>query len=170
MSNPQRVSVTTLAQFLNLTPRQVQNLANDGVIHKDARGEYEMAASIQSYIRYLQRSRQGNSGSDELLKIKTRKEEAKTRMAEMEVRRLEGELIPASDVAKAWTDMVAHLRAKMLALPAKLAPQLLAAEDLNATQTLLKKQITEALQELAGTYVIIEAAPDRAPDDSEAGL
>lgn len=171
MSKPHTVTVATLANFLMVTERRVQQLAKEGIVRKDDRGEYELTTSIQGYIRFLQETtKSGNGGSEELQKSKARMAEAKARKAEIEVRQMEGELVPASDVSKAWIEMVAHMRAKLLSLPNKLAPQLMGGRTLNEINALLQTTIKEALQELAGTDIIIQAPADGSSDDSEAGL
>jgi hypothetical protein len=48
--------VHTLALFLNMTPRRVQQLVRQGVIGKgDKRGEYELMSCIHSYQNHLKR-------------------------------------------------------------------------------------------------------------------
>src|SRR5688572_13798077 len=163
------VSVSVLANLLCIDERRVQQLEKEGIIKKSGRGEYSLVASVQGYIRFLQNAQRGGGGQ-ELAKIKLRKEEAKTRLVELEVRQMEGELVPVADVHKAWTDISSHLRAKLLAIPSKMAPELASIGDVNETQSLLKKQITEALRELSSTDAVIEAPPDGRSEDSETGL
>src|SRR3954471_16135165 len=42
-----------LGRLLDLTPSRIAILANEGVIPKNRRGRYPLAASIQAYVRYL---------------------------------------------------------------------------------------------------------------------
>ena len=54
MSESQVVSVAVLSNFCNLSERRCQQLAKEGVMRKDSRGEYRFLESISGYIRYLQ--------------------------------------------------------------------------------------------------------------------
>lgn len=169
MANP-TVPVATIAGLLCITERRVQQLAKEGVIPKDERGQYSLVASVQGYIRYLQDDARAGKSNDEMYLHKTRSANAKATIAEMKARQMAGALIPASDIGRAWAEMVGHMRAKLLALPNKLAPQLVGVSTLNEIQTALKKQICEALQELSETRISIEAPADGASQLTEAGL
>jgi hypothetical protein len=47
-------SVVEVAQVCNLTVRRIQQLAREGVLPREAHGEYDLVACMQAYIRYLQ--------------------------------------------------------------------------------------------------------------------
>ena len=70
--------------------------------------------------------------------------------AEARVKRLEGELIPAEMVSAGWSAMIGNARARLLGIPVKLAPAVQACVSLPEIQSILKSQIHEVLQELAG--------------------
>ncbi len=59
-----RVKVAHLARLLMLTPRRVQQLANEGVIVKRDRGTYDFVLSIQGYIKYLNAQIEGKPTTD----------------------------------------------------------------------------------------------------------
>lgn len=146
----QSVPVSTIAKLLNLTERRVQQLAKEGVIPKALRGEYNLVGCVQGYIRYLQEeARQGGGGDDELKLHKTRMLAAKANIAELEAKERFGELVPADEVSEAWGQMVANMRARLLSMPGKLAPQLVGIEEAHEAQTLIKTAVFEALQQLA---------------------
>jgi phage terminase Nu1 subunit (DNA packaging protein) len=75
-------------------------------------------------------------------------EQEKARLAELERMQLEGELIPAGEVERRFEDMAARVKAKMLSIPGKVAPQLIAVSDLGEADAIIKKAIHEALEEL----------------------
>ena len=54
-------NVETIAQILDLTPRRVQQFANEGYIPRASRGRYHLLPAVQGYIRYL---RAGASDED----------------------------------------------------------------------------------------------------------
>jgi len=53
--SPGVVSVGVLSSLLNITERRIQKLVEMGVIAKPKHGEYFLAASVRSYINFLQK-------------------------------------------------------------------------------------------------------------------
>ncbi len=45
--------VETIAKLLDLTPRRVYQLTNEGIIPKASRGRYELVSAANGYIKYL---------------------------------------------------------------------------------------------------------------------
>lgn len=83
-----------------------------------------------------------------LAKAKADHEEHKAAIAEMDRRKREGELIESSEVDAAWQDIAARVKAKLLAVPGKVAPIILEAESVEEADTIIKSAIYEALREL----------------------
>ena len=54
MTNTLNVGAKQLAYLFRITEKRVQQLAKQRVIKKEARGRYNLAESVQSYIRFLQ--------------------------------------------------------------------------------------------------------------------
>lgn len=54
--NSEHCDVHTLALYLNMTPRRVQQLVKRGIIPRGKRGEYDLLSCIHSYIDHLQRT------------------------------------------------------------------------------------------------------------------
>jgi len=71
MADSPTVDVKTLSDLFGITPRRVQQLADEGEIPKAAHGEYLLWPSVQGYIRYLQNSnaRKTKSESTERLRL-----------------------------------------------------------------------------------------------------
>ena len=74
---------------------------------------------------------------------------ARARRAELEVAALQRDLLPSDEVVEAWQQLVAAFRARCLAIPSKLAPQLAVTNERGAVQAVLTAAVREALQELA---------------------
>lgn len=49
--NPREVTTTFISQVFGITARQVQRLAEDGVMVRAGHGKYDLTASIQNYFR-----------------------------------------------------------------------------------------------------------------------
>lgn len=60
-----RVSVTTLASYLDITERRVQQLAAEGEIPESEGGQYLLLGSTKGYVAYLQKAAQGKAVSDD---------------------------------------------------------------------------------------------------------
>lgn len=82
-------------------------------------------------------------------KARAKKTVHEAKLAEFEEREKSGELVEIELVQKEWQQILANVRAKLLALPTKLAAQVQAARNLAETQSLLAEGVHEALQELA---------------------
>lgn len=80
---------------------------------------------------------------------KIRLTRAQADKTELEVEKLRGVLVASSDVERVWTGMIAAARAKLLALPTKAAPQVLALDGRPAVEAFLARIVHEALAELA---------------------
>jgi len=147
------VDVGTLAKLFSLTAVRVQQLAADGVVAKSARGRYDLWASIRGYIKFLQERRvnQWDSGEEkgDWQAERTRLTRAKADMAEMQSAILKGTVHEAKAVEAVWTDHLLACRAKLLAMPKKLAPRVHGVENLAAIEAELEATVTEALNELA---------------------
>ena len=61
---------------------------------------------------------------------------------------LEAELIPATKVQETWIEYVANVRAKLLALPSRVAHQVLIVDKYADAEEIIKLQVYEALEEL----------------------
>src|SRR4030065_330688 len=58
----QTYPVAVISKLLDLTPRRVQHLANEGVIPRAEKGRYELVPAVRGYIRYLRDRAVGRDG------------------------------------------------------------------------------------------------------------
>jgi phage terminase Nu1 subunit (DNA packaging protein) len=142
-------SASSLASTLNVTVRRVQQLAEEGVVIKDARGKYRAIESIQRYIRYLQEREGLNQEGIDFNREKALHEKTKRELAELDLAVRKGELHRGEDVRMVMTDMLTAFRAKILAIPTKLAPQLVGKADLAQITSIITAELHEALKELS---------------------
>lgn len=151
MAAPPTYPTSTIAKLLMLTERRVQQLTAENVIPRAERGRYELVPAVQGYIRYLQDRRAvSDTGSgDPISDAKMRLLKARARAAEAEADQLEGKLLDRAEVERSWTTLVLNMRARMLAIPTRAAPRVLAAQSLAEASALLEQFITDALNELA---------------------
>jgi hypothetical protein len=80
---------------------------------------------------------------------RTRKMAADARIAEIELRKVEGELVIAEEVVDAWTSVVGAVKARLLSIPTKAAPIVANENQAGECQIILEDLINEALEELS---------------------
>ncbi|MFY0545466.1 hypothetical protein [Brevibacillus sp. H7] len=141
-------SAKQLSEILNLTPRRIQQLAEEGIMVKASRGKYKAIDSIQRYIQLLQ-EKKGDSDEVDYFTERALHEKAKREKAELALAVMKGDLHRSKDVEMVMNDMIAAFRARILAIPTKLAPQMQGLKELAAIRDLLTREMIEALTELS---------------------
>lgn len=149
----------TLAKLLNLTPRRIQQLANEGVIPRAERGRYDVLRSVKGYVAYLQDLSQGRRGElHDIAKTRQRLLQFQADRAEIEIQLMRGDMVRTEDVMAYLQPMLGHFRARLLSLPNAVAPQVMACKSLTEIQELLRVTMYEALNEFA-EYEPTRSAP-----------
>jgi len=141
-----------VAEHLDLSTKRISELIRDGILpSKMGRSPLNLDVCRIAYISYLRKLGGYNkrSGGGDIAEEKTRLTKAQADKAELEVSELEGQLIPAQLVQDTWTDFVANARAKLLALPSKIAHQVIALDKYAEAELLIKENVHDALSELA---------------------
>lgn len=111
------VGVIKLARHLEISDRRIQQLVNEGVIHREKKNVYDLDECCQRYRGYLidkikERFSTGTKEEEEILWIRERRigQQIQNRTAE-------GELIPVREAMTLWQQLVAAGRTRMLAIP-----------------------------------------------------
>lgn len=140
-------SVDTIAKLLDMTPRRVQQLANEGIIPKPKdRGQYEIVPCVVGYIKHIKGMLNGEAG--DLASEKTRLTRAQAEKTEIETARLKGELVSLAGAERGWSALVGAFRAKMLTLPPRASPVVVNKKEREVEQ-ILTDMVYEALAELS---------------------
>lgn len=140
-------SVDTIAKLLDMTPRRVQQLANEGIIPKPKdRGQYEIVPCVVGYIKHIKGMLNGEAG--DLASEKTRLTRAQAEKTEIETARLKGELVSLAGAERGWSTLVGAFRAKMLTLPPRASPVVVNKKEREVEQ-ILTDMVYEALAELS---------------------
>jgi len=148
------VSSSVLANLFSLSTRRIRQLEVEGVINKVARGKYSLQESIKSYITFIKATVDLKENKEEELKINYDEEHAlleraKREKAELEVAQMQGKLHNATDVEREMNKMLSAFRAKVLAIPSKMAPQLIAQTEISIIESILETEVYNALNELS---------------------
>lgn len=96
----------------------------------------------------------GDTKTLDIEEARRRKTAAEAGLVELELAKQKREVIELDEIAQAIAEDYANCRAKLLALPTKLAPQLSGVEEVAAMEAIIAMAIHEALEELVsdGAY------------------
>ena len=97
---------------------------------------------------------------------RTRKVTAEAEIAELELAKIQGSLVAADDVVKAWEDTLGALKAKLLSVPTKGAPIISTETDTAVCQRIMEDLINEALEELSNYDPKVSAAGSKAQSNT----
>lgn len=141
------VTADELAGLLGIAPRTVRDLAGRGLVVKAGRGRYDLAASVASYCAHLREQAAGRAGDAQAGLAAERARQAKE-MADniaMKNAALRGDLVDAKAVTSEWSGILRRLRARMLAVPARVNQRLpfLKPHDVAEIDAELRDALTE---------------------------
>lgn len=144
------VNQKELAQCLGISSRQVRNLSKEGLFHtlQNGRG-YNLEKCIQEYINFKINAEMGRRTSVTKEEVQAEHEEVKKQISLLRLRTLRRELHTAANVEAFLSDMLIHFRNRILSLPPKLAMELSGIADLNQMIQIIKKELTDVLEELS---------------------
>lgn len=162
----------TQAQFAKhwgISTPAVNDLMARGVVPRDASIE-EGCLAYTTHLREEAAGR-GGEGSEGLTREKTRLTKAQADRVELEVEELRGSLVRVEAVEIELGDLVTAARAKLLALPGKAAPLVMAADNLVQAERILRDLVYEALTELAnGHEEEFPGKDEMSPEEARARL
>lgn len=144
-------NVKAIARFLDISERRVRQLRDEKVIeeYNGSPGLYELLPTIHRYINYL---RNNNPDSEENIDYNTERAKlvrAKRLNEEFDLKAKEGELHSSADIEAVMTEMLINFKTRLMAIPAKLSPQLARKTDRTEIFKILKGSIDDALTELS---------------------
>lgn len=147
------VNVTRIASAINLSEQRVQQLVNEGM-PREARGQYDPMKCMLWYIRYLQSAIEKRSVPAPDNRFVGRAERVRLLRADADLREMElakkrALLIALPDVEAMLTDLVLTTKARIMAIPPRLAPDLMGETSRVMIQAKLEKACKEALSYLA---------------------
>ena len=157
MSTTPSYPVSAIAKLFDLTERRVQQLASEGVIPKSIKGKYELVPTVKGYINYL---RERSIGKDQ---APSDASTARIRLLTLQANKLEIEnailnkqFLSVEYVKNTWFSMIARCRAILLAMPSKLANQVIGLNEAREAEELIKASVYEALEELATDDIVAD--------------
>jgi phage terminase Nu1 subunit (DNA packaging protein) len=159
-------STSELAAIVGKTPQWIRQLTRDGVLNQVGRGKYVLDEAVQAFIEHTAGGKEEDD-KPRYIDHKTEHERIKAGKAALELAQMRGELHRAEDVEAVMNDMLAAFRQKILSIPTKLSPQLVAIGESNVIKGKLTTALHEALAELSD-YDLDAFREDRAGADADA--
>lgn len=83
-----------------------------------------------------------------LAAARAKREEYNAELARLAYEEKSGKLIPADEVSAAWLDHIAIAKGRFLALPARLAPDVLGLSNLREIEKVIRAAIVEIMEEM----------------------
>ena len=141
-----KATQTAVAAHLDLSPGRVSVLMSDGVLPKGG----SLDECRVAYIQWLRARLPHGAGNRDLNAGRARLAAAQAEKQEMEVLERRGELLPVDSVASLWARVVTDAKTALLALPSKLAPQVVG-KSREEARARIDSGIRDALRRLAET-------------------
>lgn len=163
-----------IAKLFGVTDRRVQQLAKDGVIPAASVRPYkfDLLPTVQAYIRYLSDKANGKESKSadtvqaeaDKLRAEADLKQSKAKIAEMQLKELEGKMHRSEDVESVMNDLVYTVRSMIMALPGRLAMDIVQTSNANEASALIRSECYKILNELAGYKYDPEAYQRRVRD------
>lgn len=162
ISGPCKTAV--IAELFGVSERRIQQMTDKEKILKTVSvkeggrrvNRYDLAPTIQRYIRHLsekakQKETTLTDAENESAKLEgeAKYKQAKARMAELQLKEMQGELHRSEDVEAIVENNVMLIRGMLLALPGQLAVDMEAAKTAAEASEIMKKAVHRILTELS---------------------
>jgi phage terminase Nu1 subunit (DNA packaging protein) len=145
------VGTDTLAEILNLTRRRINQLTEQGVLTRSARGKYDLLVCVKAYVRYLQagmKDKSAMSADGDLVSTKQERAlmlSAQRQREELKLAHERGDTMSVDLHAKILADMVVQLKGVFRALGARLASKLAAESEPLLVRRAIEAEVDAAL-------------------------
>lgn len=148
-------TVKAVANWLDLTETRVRQLRKEKIITEYRPGLFDLKTVCHEYINYLRKRSPEESAIDynteraRLLKVKRESQELELKIRKKDVHCTE-------EIELALSTALVTFKTRLMAIPAKLSPDLAVKKDKAEIFRLLKTAVDEALEELADFDKIFE--------------
>jgi hypothetical protein len=170
----ERLSQAAFAKRLGVSRQYVNKLVRRGVVALGEDGLIDFARAVRAIDAAQDPARPRTRPETEDPAVttyqiaRTLKEKYAALSRKLEYEKACGRLLPADEVVQAWQQLVAAFRARCLALPTKLAPQLAVMNERREIQAALTAAVREALEELS-RFDLPHDRPGRPRGEAPAG-
>lgn len=147
-----------IAKLFDLDVRRVQQLAKDGTLPAASTRPYkfDLLPTVKAYIKHLRDRANGREKSADTVQVEMDKlraeadmKRSKADMAAMQLKELEGKMHRSEDVEAVTNDLVYTVRSMIMALPGRLAMDVVQVASANEASALIRAECHKILNELA---------------------
>lgn len=167
-------STDIIAKLFDLDVRRVQQLAKESILPAASQRPYkfDLLPTVKAYIRYLRDRANGKEAKTadtvkaeaDKLRAEADLKQSKAKIAELQLKELEGKMHRSEDVEALTNDLVYTARSMIMALPGRLAMDVVQAGSANEASALIRTECYKILDELAGYQYDPEAYRRRVRD------
>lgn len=143
-----RVSAKDLCNLWGIQPGALTALVQRGLAVRIGHGVYDLEASTHAYVSHLREVAAGRGGDQHQLKLTRERARLASEQADAQALKnaeLRGEVIRADETERAWADVLRRVRGEVLAVPARLRPDMAP-----AAADALDRELRAALASLGG--------------------
>lgn len=149
---------SALANLFDTSNQWIGQLTRDGILKKHqtrAGPRYNVLEATRAYCNHLRgkaagREEKGNIDSEKSkLEAEVRLKSAKADIAELEVKELQGQMHRSEDVSAMTEDLVFTIRGMLIALPGRLAVDVVGANSPAEAAVIIRDEIYKVLEELS---------------------
>lgn len=152
------VTAEELAGLAGITARHVRRLVGS---LKVGRNSWRLGEAFQALLEAMSSGDRGG----ELLAARIRKLNAEATMAELALAKARGEVAPLAEVERGWLRSTTIIRANVLNVVQRAAPQLLGERDEAIFKERLRAELVLALQQAADAEILELDIKDDQTDD-----
>lgn len=155
MDAREKVGASALAEVLGLKSTRINELVANGVLHPEGKPrKYVLKEAVQDYIAYLKGLNDPSKDEEKALDKKKLKAEAalkaaKAAEAQIELAELSGNMHSAEDVQAAFEQLVYGMRSMLLALPGRVAVDVIGAANTADAAEIIRAQVNDVLNALS---------------------
>lgn len=152
------LTMKELANAAGYTYQQLHNIDRDLpeeqklFVKGESGNKCDLSFFVQRWVEYNVRKAKNNAAKD-LDAIKAEHEEVKMQKTLLEVQKMNGDLVDAEEVKRAWGEIVHTAMQALINLPRKIAPAVVMMENVEAISAIIEKEINGALAALSQTKV-----------------
>ena len=152
-------SSETIGKIFGISERRVQQLACEGILPvvQTRPYKFELLPTVQTYIKYLsnlaynKEKKVGDNkvAESEKLRAEADLKKSKAEIVNIQLRELQGKMHRSEDVEAMTNDLVYAVRGLILALPGRLAMDVVQAATPNEASALIRAECYKILNELS---------------------
>ena len=154
---PVYLGVYDVCRMTGKSKQWINRLTNEGTLEKfkTKKGpKYEMHEVVKAYLAMIEAREQDRSDADgEADAVKKRADadykKAKATIAQLDAKEREGKMHRSEDVAALTEDLIFTIRAALLALPGRLAVDVLDATDRAQATDIIRREVYQIMEELS---------------------